>query len=269
VGDWRGIAAWTAGLAVAVGLFPTMRAIVNGSAARPSIAPVKSSGPGPITKAVMADRAARPGTTRVLLVGNSVAHDLAPAFSAIAGLDVLDVSVLGCGFPPELTGVVLKLPDGQAMGQPSCDPSWEATVVAKYHPTIVFWIVSDPIGTGGEYLGRRVRPCDANYDALYVARLEQEIGVLGRGGAKVVVPTEAYSRFPGAHYDRATDCQNAARRSAVAATGVQLLDLFGYVCPKGLCRTVQDGEVLRPDGLHYEGPGSDIVAQWLMSQVNG
>ena len=41
------------------------------------------------------------------------------------------------------------------------------------------------------------------------------------------------------------------------------------VCPDGKCRVKQDGVVLRPDGLHYQGPGGVIVARWLMSQVPG
>ena len=37
---------------------------------------------------------------------------------------VLDESVEGCGFPPELTDVQITLPNGQKMGQPPCDAAW-------------------------------------------------------------------------------------------------------------------------------------------------
>ena len=83
-----------------------------------------------------------------------------------------------------------------------------------------------------------------------------------------MIPTEAYSRYLGvANYDRATDCQNNARRVVAKATGAQLVDLFAYVCPRGTCRATQDGVTLRPDGLHYKGRGGELIAQWLFDQV--
>ena len=52
-----------------------------------------------------------------------------------------------------------------------------------------------------------------------------------------------------------------------AAKFVKLADLFEYVCPRKECRERQDGVLLRPDGLHYEGGGGAIVARWLIDQV--
>ena len=42
---------------------------------------------------------------------------------------------------------------------------------------------------------------------------------------------------------------------------------YDYICPNGKCRDKQNGVILRPDGEHYDGPGSRIVAQWLVDQV--
>jgi hypothetical protein len=278
VGTLRAVGAWTrialigAATALAVGLFPTMRAMVNGSASQPAVASATTSSPvGPLTAASQASDRAPAGAVRVLLVGNSVAKLLAPGFATVranAPVAVLDESVEGCGFPPELGDVRITLPSGRMVPEPPCDPAWEAGVVARFHPRIVFWILSGPLGADGTYRGRRVRPCDASYDALYKNRLKREVAVLGAGGARVVIATAAYSRYLGvSKFDRGTDCQNGVRRSVAAATGAQLVDLFGYVCPDGRCRAKQDGVTLRPDGLHYSGAGGAIVAQWMFDQV--
>jgi hypothetical protein len=263
--------AWTlAGLVLVVGLFPTFRAMLRGPQAA-SVPPPVTSKANPLTAAIRADRAAPAGAIRVLLVGNSVATYLATSFRATrtrSPLSVLDESVEGCGFPPSLTDVQIKLPSGTSMAQPPCDPWWEPEVIARYKPSIVFWIVSDPLRTGGTYQGHHVRPCDKTYDALYRRQLMHEIATLRAGGARVVITTEAYSRYLGIkEHDGATDCQNRIRREVARSTGAQFVDLFEYICPHGECRTKQDGVVLRPDGLHYSGAGGLIVAQWLMDQV--
>jgi SGNH domain (fused to AT3 domains) len=272
VGAWRKLAGGVVAAVLVAGLFPTFRAMVNGASAQPTLvaAPVPRAD-NPLVAATRASQAAPSGALRVLLVGNSVADLLAPAFEALATsppLAVLDESVDGCGFPPDLTRVNARLPGGRTFPQPLCDPFWEPEVIARFRPDIVFWIVSDPLGTGGTYRGHHVRPCTEPYDSLYRKRLRQEVAVLGARGARVVIPTEPYSRYLGtANYDWATDCQNSDRRAVAKQTGALLVDLFGYICPKGECRVKQDGVTLRPDGLHFAGPGGEIVARWLLDQV--
>jgi hypothetical protein len=39
------------------------------------------------------------------------------------------------------------------------------------------------------------------------------------------------------------------------------------VCPQGRCRDEIDGATLRPDGLHFEGPGADVVVRWVAPQL--
>ena len=83
-----------------------------------------------------------------------------------------------------------------------------------------------------------------------------------------MITTEAYARYFGAaRADWSTDCNNRLRRAVAAETGARIVDLFGYTCPNGKCRNRVDGVVLRPDGQHYDGPGAEIVARWMMSQV--
>ena len=114
----------------------------------------------PLQTARHAFRHARPGSVRVMVVGNSVGYFLAEeGFAAIRTthrpqLTVLDAAVPACVFPPELAS-----PKATANGvpQPPCHPSWEAEAVKLYRPKFVFWITSDPVGAVGTYHGERVR----------------------------------------------------------------------------------------------------------------
>lgn len=67
--------------------------------------------------------------------------------------------------------------------------------------------------------------------------------------------------------DAETDCLNRIHREAAArAPGVTVVDLAGWVCPGGTCRTEQDEVELRPDGLHFEGASGVWAAQWLLAE---
>ncbi len=64
-------------------------------------------------------------------------------------------------------------------------------------------------------------------------------------------------------------CTNQVLKDIAAArNGVSVVDLASYVCPPGKeCRQEIDGKDLRPDGLHFTGPGGALIAAWLIPQV--
>jgi peptidoglycan/LPS O-acetylase OafA/YrhL len=224
-----------------------------------------------IKAANRAYRIAPAGAERVMVVGNSVAFRLGESFERLKTqppVSVFNAGILGCSFPPQVQVPTVVMPNGLAWKDTPCDPAWERGVVSRFRPQVVFWIVSNPLGLGGTYLGRDVEPCSPVWDVLYRRSLTREVRTLGAAGATVAITTAAYSRYLGLHTnDRSTDCDNQIRREVAADTGAALVDLFAYICPHGRCRTQQDGVTLRPDGLHYEGPGGEIVARWLLDQV--
>ncbi|HEY5014017.1 MAG TPA: hypothetical protein VIK61_15135, partial [Acidimicrobiia bacterium] len=178
-----------------------------------------------------------------------------------------DAGIPACGFPPLITATWLPQSSGASVPLTPCHPSWETVTVHDFHPDLVFWIVVDA-PEPWHYQGRRLKPCEEPYDSLYQQSLRNEIARLGASGTTVVVTTQAYDRFfRDAVPDRTVDCNNRLRREVAAETGARLVDLFNFVCPKGRCRVKQSGATLRPDGLHYEGPGGDIVAKWLIDQA--
>ena len=97
--------------------------------------------------------------------------------------------------------------------------------------------------------------------------MRRDLTNLAAQGAHVAVTTTAYARNDFTGTDRYTDCNNALLRKAARTSGAQLIDLFNYICPNGNCREKQNGVTLRPDGIHYQGPGGEIVARWLLDQV--
>jgi peptidoglycan/LPS O-acetylase OafA/YrhL len=225
-----------------------------------------------ILAATLARQDAAPGAKRLMVVGNSVAFLLAPAFQKLRvdpPLAVFNAGVLGCVFPPEIVRPP-ALVNGHELVLAPCHPAWETAAVRAFRPNVVLWIMPTRGWLGGTYQGRQVQGCSARFDSIYQRDLRREIVRLGARGAKVVVTTSAYSRRVGVVNDPVEDdCENNLRRAVADATGAQLVDLFGFVCPDGQCRSKLNGVTLRPDGLHYEGPGAAVVAKWLRDQVRG
>lgn len=240
-----------------------------------SVSGVAAAPTSPAAPLKTAERAVRAGpahSERVMIVGNSVAYLLGLAFDQLdtkPQLTVLNGGILGCVFPPEVQVGTVMMPNGLEFHGTPCDPPWEKDMVKGFKPTVVFWIDTNPIGTGGTYLGRDIEPCTAAWDTLYEQSLTREIGILNSSGATVVITTSAYTRYISKRaVDRAIDCDNQIRRQVAAATGAQLVDLFQYICPHSQCRDQEGGVTLRPDGIHYAGAGAKIVARWLLAQTH-
>jgi len=233
---------------------------------------VPATDAGKIRLATQAREKAAPGAPRIMIVGNSVAFLLAPGFQRLAvnpPLAVYNAGVLGCVFPPDIIRPPAQV-NGNELDLVPCHPSWEAEVVKAFRPTVALWIMPTRGWIGGTYQGRQLQGCSPAFDAVYENDLRREITRLGANGAKVVITTSAYSRRVAVVNDpKEDDCENQLRRNVAKEMHAQLVDLFSFVCPNGQCRAKVDGVTLRPDGLHYDGRGAEVVAQWLLDQING
>jgi peptidoglycan/LPS O-acetylase OafA/YrhL len=223
----------------------------------------------PLLAAQKAYDRAPPGSARVLLVGDSVAETIGPAFEqldTVPRISVLDAGVPGCEFPPQLLAAPLKFPDGTSLRSTPCNPETERKVISRFRPNVVIWLMT--AGRAGTYQGKTVQPCDATYNRLYRQALEEQIPMLRHTGAAVFLATTAYSRAPlYPDTDAAVDCDNALRKSVAPGLGARVVDLGSYICPEGRCKTKLHGALLRPDGLHFTGPGGVVVAKWLIAQT--
>jgi peptidoglycan/LPS O-acetylase OafA/YrhL len=254
---------------VALALVITILAVTSAHTAVPTNV---ASARHEIAAATRARQQAAPGAQRILIVGDSVAYLLGNAFQKLESttpIAVDNAAVVACVFPPTIIRAPAASNGGSVEFRP-CHPAWETDVVKAFRPTLVFWITTSQTSVGGLYQGQRMVGCSQPvFKTVYQRDLRNEIARLGALGAKVVVTTAAYD--VNTLFSRSSsqnDCENEMRRTVAAASAVQLVDLFSYICPDGFCRSKIRGVTLRPDGLHYEGPGAELVAQWLLDQAH-
>jgi hypothetical protein len=118
--------------------------------------------------------------------------------------------------------------------------------------------------------GTWAHPCDAAYDDWYESQIADGAKVLTARGARVVLLAPAQSTLPWGPpelNERLRCLGDVERRLARTNPSVAVIDLNRFVCPRGVCRDRIDGTLLRPDGLHFDGEGADIVTRWLAPRV--
>jgi hypothetical protein len=215
-----------------------------------------------------------PAPTHLLVFGDSVGEKLKEGFAnqAPAGFTVEDEAVPSCGLGDEW----IKVKAGDNVFDDPC-ADWrtrwpETAAKLKTNGTLLVF--------GSESSTRLIdgtwrEACDPIYDAWHTQKLTDAITAMVKFGP-VWVALAPYNRF---YVDRDgvieerdahADCTNATYRAAASAVGgdVRIVDLAGFVCPHGpVCIDKVNGETLRPDGLHFEGPGGDIAARWLLTQL--
>lgn len=221
-----------------------------------------------------------PGPTRLMVVGDSGAYFLGELLlSAAEGGDVvvLPRGMIGCGVVNLGGGMMSDL--GFLPDPAGCErwPDQWSDDAEVFEPTDVLLILSWP-GVGDRELDGAMRhPCDPVFDAHHRDRLALAIEVAGSSGADVWLATspDLASAPSGDVSIERVACVNQSIRRSVARADVEgptagrvhLLDLRGWVCPADVCLTEIDGDVLRPDDLHFEGPGGLRAAAWILSQL--
>ncbi len=223
--------------------------------------------------------AVKQASTRLLLVGDSGAYAIGDALGQAGAAN--DVEVVGRGTPA--CGVARgdglgRYPTGEIVKDPpGCDqwPTRWKKHLTEVEPDAVLLMMVAPGGVERKVDGRWQTDCDPGYDRWYQKELETAIGILGRQGARVSVATVAYydsTIDPDASY-RHTGCKNRTIRAAAKSAGATVVDVAGWTCRSaGDCRrhvALPDGgeAELRPDGMHYSGPGAIVPATWIIRQL--
>ena len=210
-------------------------------------------------------RGPTPGTTRIMVVGDSVGASLALALKANgtpAKAEVLNRAIVGCKFVDsgktdyDLAGRVIQaLP---------CAPSWPADVAAA-RPDVVLVALSGSYGPAEE------SPCSRRWDRAYGRNLRDAVALFRDWDARVVLTTSAYptkAAVAAKVAQERIDCVNRIDRQVAASTGSEVVDLLSYLCPRGVCRWFNpDGEQLRPDGTHFSRDAGPTVGRWVLQQV--
>jgi peptidoglycan/LPS O-acetylase OafA/YrhL len=208
----------------------------------------------------------QPPVQRIMVVGDSVGMTLGRGierWGAAHGVAVLNSARFWCA-------IVRGGEIGALLGKhssPQCE-SWPdrwAADLDRFHPDVVVVLstIWDVAGRrrpewGPEFLG----PGDPVFDRWVLSEWRTAAQLLGSRGARVVwltdpcareAPVDALLAYASTHYVR-----------ALAAGGVDMVDLRHHVCPDGTFTDTVDGVGnARPDGLHFSDPGADATARWL------
>jgi len=213
-----------------------------------------------------------PGTTKILVVGDSVAQALGERMHAAqdgTGTFVVERGTADCSI---LEG---EVPTHSLTNVPhaggDCDARWDADV-AELHPDVSLVILGGGHFAPVEVDGKWQHPCEEGWTRVYGAEVQEGLERLAKHSKRVYVAAIPYAlkhwMKPGR--DEMIDCFNKTLADAAAKVpGARVLDLKGHLCPGGSssCETMSDGEVIRPDGLHFAGKGALATAQWALLQL--
>jgi hypothetical protein len=231
------------------------------------------------------------GGKEVLVVGDSTSCTLLPGLEAVGpsyGIHFEDGAVVGCGvvsgtLAPYIYGGV-NLVAGTSACQGEANRA-ETLAIARYHPSLVVWgstderesiVISTNAGT------KILTSGSPQWYAVMKQRFDRRIEQFVTAGAAVVLlqePPYVHSGQPNAN-DLEQERMNALLRRVAARYPhhVAVVNLQTRVCPSGPpcvylvlrhAETIQQLAIdtVRPDGLHYGGPGALWTAKWLVPQI--
>lgn len=221
-----------------------------------------------------------PPPSRVLLIGDSVGHNLGLGFEGEindnSDVRVWNQGVLWC----ELIVATRREKGREEPASGACN-NWKQDwggAVDQYQPDLIVldvgaWEIFDR-----KIDGRWVEFGSDEFDRLLSDKLQDVIDTVTASGAPIVLLTSPYfERNDGVSTSEWTQNDRSRvdrfNKLLVDLAGreqnqdkVKIIDLGRWLCPdNGPCREQIDGVKIRDDGLHY-GPGAKVVAAWLAPQ---
>jgi hypothetical protein len=212
-----------------------------------------------------------------MVAGGSIARGIGQGLGRWAKrtgrASVFNVSRRGCGVARGG-----RLEDRFKSAGDRCDdwPEYWSEMLADFEPDIVVML------TGGWDLRDRHLPGwkaprsigDEAFDAWMLSELEAAAAMLTSQGARVVwlsTPCSKPAQFRAVVLSPERVKRLNELISMVEARGrhvVEVLDLFGHVCPGGEFTNELGGvHNLRPDGAHFSRRGANWLARWLGPRV--
>ncbi|MFJ2521286.1 acyltransferase family protein [Cellulosimicrobium cellulans] len=208
--------------------------------------------------------------TRVLVLGDSLGHDLAAALvdGAPGEFAVTDGAFDGCGvFAAPVTvdaaGREWRLADGCL----PWEPRWREHVQASDPDVVVMTVAWD--ATVQELDGVRTDACSARYREHYVEQLEKAVTIAGEGDPGRPVLVASSRKYTNPITPEWARCHTEQLRTLAAEhPQVQVLELDAHVCTSTDClQTTPAGAPMYLDTVHFTPAGRAWLAPWLASQV--
>ncbi|WP_170319885.1 acyltransferase family protein [Polyangium spumosum] len=207
---------------------------------------------------------------KILVVGDSAAQSLGERMHAVqsgTGTIVFEKGTPDCSIM-EGRRPARSLTNVPHAGGP-CDARW-ASDADELHPDVTLVLLGGGFYARVELDGRWQRICDPAWDAAYAEVLgDQLVKLAGKTQrlyvARIPPPVGGWDKPELAGQ---VACFNRLiEKAAERDKRIHVLDLAGRLCPGGVCTLVNEGEPIRPDGMHFGGPGAKEIARWVIEQV--
>jgi peptidoglycan/LPS O-acetylase OafA/YrhL len=231
-------------------------ALVLGTRARP----VRAAAPPPEVE----------GSTRVLVLGDSVAVALGERLRFVQRGTDASVVVRAAGDCSLLEGVVPVLSlNGRAHDGGDCAAAW-ASDATELRPAVTLVVLGGGFFARARIGGELRRACDPSWRQAYAKELARRLASIRFATSRLVVALAPYpvGRWEDANPRALVDCfDDTVREVAASVPGVALLDLRAELCPGGACALEENGAPIRPDGVHFDGPGAEPIARRVLGRL--
>ncbi|MGN6696497.1 MAG: hypothetical protein ACTHN0_20120, partial [Aquihabitans sp.] len=211
-----------------------------------------------------------PGAPDVDYIGDSVGYSLGtPVVEDPEAYDINPINRAGVGCEFAIDGHVVQFPDGGTRPAKPCRDQMLAETVDD-HPDVVV------LGLGSPFLQQTMEidgvfrdPCEPEYEDVVRKLYEDIASAVTAEGAVLLAGTVAPRTLmaPANERERVACFNDVIRSVAKDDPGVEVMDLEQFICPDGECRGEVDGNRIRPDGLHFTGPGGETVSAWVAEQA--
>ncbi|MDI1451384.1 hypothetical protein [Polyangium sp. 6x1] len=233
----------------------------------PTLAPIAPA-PPPIsyptpysvpTTALPPREALRPGTLRILVLGDSVANFLGMALRHRQDEAGTFVALRGVG-DCSIFEAKTRIEKGKPVKGTSCAERWIEDA-AELRPDVTLVVM------GGAFFNEKA--CEPEWQASYEKRISELADGMGTNAGRIVLTRVPYPIKDWRHGNvpARVDCLNDMLQRAAQKRGWPVLDLMGHVCPTPACRVESDGAPIRPDGLHFDGVGAEETARWALGEL--
>lgn len=200
-----------------------------------------------------------PGTLRVLVIGDSVAKFLGLAMRYRQDELQSFVAERGVG-SCNIFASTPFLDRGKPAMTSSCSTDW-ASDVAELRPDITLIVM------GGAFFNEK--SCERAFQAKYQRRIAELLGAMGENAGQVVITRVPYPMGDWRYGKVAAqvDCLNRMLVETAQKQKLPVLDLMSYLCPTPECMAESQGKPIRPDGLHFDGGGTEETARWVLREL--
>jgi peptidoglycan/LPS O-acetylase OafA/YrhL len=215
---------------------------------------------------------AQPGSWRVLVVGDSVALSLGERMQSVASRHDATVVTRAVGNCSLFEQVVPALSlDKRAHDGGNCGRHWEDDARAL-KPDVALVVLGGGYFARAQVDGRWQSACESGWTRVYRQELHAKLVALAHHASRVViarVPYPAGGSWDPERWHRQVDCFNTILQTESAeVANLQTLDLKDHLCPLGVCKLKSHDALIRPDGMHFQGPGAEESADWVLDSVH-